>query len=108
MRYCPNTCAVELTVDELCALAHKSGHLDARYPKRALQAVDPRKWKLPKEAGREECVPVRNTLTHNGITYTVEGTAHAVCGKDLIEQIKPVKKLGGNAGDSFTRLRALG
>ena len=107
MRYCSDTCAVELTVDELCALAHKSGHLDARHPKCGSQTVDPRKWKLPKEAGREECVPLRNTLTHNGITYTVEGTAHAVCGKDLIEQVKPVKKLGGNTGDSFTRLRAL-
>ena len=108
MRYCADTCAVELSLDELCALAHKSGHLDARRPRRMTAAVDPRKLKLPKEQGREENVLLRNTLTHNGITYTVEGVAHAVCDGRLVEQIKPTKKLGGGAGDSFTRLRALG
>ena len=107
MRYSADTCAIELSVDELCALAHKSGHLDARYPRRPSAVIDPGRLDLPEEAKREENVTLRNTLTHNGITYTVEGVAHAVCGKDLIEQIKVVKKVGGGAGDSFTRLRAL-
>ena len=107
MRYSADTCAVELTVDELCALAHKSGHLDARHPRRGVAAVDPRKYKLPAEPAREENVLLRNTLTHNGITYTVEGVAHAVCTGDLVEQIKPAKRAGSSAGDSFTRLRAL-
>ncbi len=107
MRYCADRCTVELSVDELCALAHKSGHLDARHPRRAPQTVDPRKFDLPNEPQREENLLLRNTLTLGGITYTVEGVAHAVCGGTLVEQIKPTKKGNGSAGDSFTRLRAL-
>lgn len=107
MRYCPDTCAVELTVDELCALAHKSGHLDARYPRRAPGAVDQKKLKIPTEQDRRAGVLLRNTLTHNGITYTVEGVVDAVCGENLVEQIKLRKKASTHAGDAFTRLRAL-
>ena len=107
MRYCSDTYAVELTVDELCALAHRSGHLDARHPHRLPRTADQKKLKLPAEKGRREGVLLRNTLTLGGITYTVEGVADAVCGEDLVEQIKLAKKAGGAAGDSFTRLRAL-
>ncbi len=107
MRYCADTYAVELTVDELCALAHKSGHLDARHPHRLPRSTDQKKLKLPAEKDRREGVLLRNTLTHNGITYTVEGVADAVCGEGLVEQIKLTKKAGTFAGDSFTRLRAL-
>ena len=64
MRYFADTCAVELSVDELCALAHKSGHLDARRPHRMPQAVDPRKFKLPTETEREENVFLRQTVKH--------------------------------------------
>ena len=107
MRYCAERCAVELSLDELCALAHKSGHLDARYPRRSSQVIDPRALKLPNEDKREENVLLRHTLTLGGITYTVEGVAHAVCDGSLVEQIKLTKKANAGAGDSFTRLRAL-
>ena len=83
MRYCAENYAIELSVDELCALAHKSGHLDARRPRYTPTATDQKRLKLPTEAGRRESVLLRNTLTHNGITYTVEGVAHAVCGGEL-------------------------
>ncbi len=107
MRYCAETYAIELTVDEMCALAHKSGHLDARHPRRAPKAADQKKLKLPAEKDRREGVLLRNTLTLGGITYTVEGMADAVCGEALVEQIKLTKKGSTHAGDSFTRLRAL-
>lgn len=107
MRYCTDTYAIELTVDELCALAHKSGHLDARHPRRMPKCVDQKKLKLPAEQDRHEGVLLRNTLTLGGITYTVRGVADAVCGKDLVEQIKLSKKGTAHAGDSFSRLRAL-
>ena len=90
MRYCTDTCAVELSVDELCALAHQSGHLDARRPRRAQQKAKillPINCSLPPEKGRCEDVSLRNTTTHNGITYTVEGVADAVCEEGaLIEE----------------------
>ncbi len=108
MRYCPDTCAVELTVDELCAIAHKSGHLDARHPRRVYQSADQGKLKLPAEKDRRTGVLLRNTLTVGGITYTVEGVADAVCGEGLVEQIKLTKKAINREGDSFSRLRALG
>ena len=108
MRYNPDTCAVELTVDELCAIAHKGGHLDARHPRRMPRPTDQSKLKLPVEKDRRASVLLRNTLTHNGITYTVEGVADAVCGEDLVEQIKVSKKGSANTRDGFSRLRALG
>ena len=110
MRYSVDNYTIELSVDELCALAHKSGSLDARRPARALRAqkiLDQKKLKLPSEKERRTGVVLRNTLTHNGITYMVEGVADAVCeGGTLLEEIKVVKK-GGGAGDNFSRARCL-
>ena len=73
MRYNQDLCTVELSVRELCALAHQSGHLDASgSPRhrleamqegakrhRALQAAEP-KYKAE--------VFVRNTMTYHGIS----------------------------------------
>ena len=110
MRYCSDTCVIELSVDELCALAHKSGHLDARHPQhtpRATKRLDTKKLKLPRETGREERYPLRNTITHLGITYTVEGVADAVnLNEGLVEEIKVTKRAGGlMREDAFSRLR---
>ena len=112
MRYCPDTCVVALSVDELCALAHKSGHLDARHPHRAPQLskrIDQKKLHLPSEIGRTEQVLIRNTLTHNGISYTVEGIADAIVEREgLIEEIKITKKGSFFAReDAYSRLRCL-
>ena len=110
MRYCTDTCAVELTVEELCALAHQSGHLDTRRPHGAQgkKALSQAQLKLPDEQGRETQILLRNTTTHNGITYTVEGVADAVCENGgLVEEIKPVKKAGAPRADSYSRLRCL-
>lgn len=111
MRYSTDNYTIELSVDELCALAHKSGHLDVRRPHHAPRAqkfLDQKKLKLPSEADRHTQVTLRNTLTHNGITYMVEGVADAVCDNgSLIEEIKLVKKSGKGAGDAFSRLRCL-
>ena len=39
MHYCTETYVIELTVDELCALAHRGGNLDARFPQRSPRVV---------------------------------------------------------------------
>lgn len=109
MRYCSDTCTVQLTVDELCALAHKTGHIDARYPHRSPRAVkhlDQKKLKLPREVGREAAYLLRNTVTHLGITYTVEGVADAVnLAEGMVEEIKLTKKASKLREDAFSRLR---
>ena len=112
MRYCQDTYVIELSVDELCALAHKSGHLDARHPQhspRLQKHIDQKKLKLPHESGRESGVVLRNTLTHHGISYTVEGVADAVNGElGLVEEIKITRKNTYLAReDAYSRLRCL-
>ncbi len=112
MRYNTETCAIELSVDELCARAHRGGHIDARYPHRAPGAecfLDQKRLKLPKEQGRNVGVTLRNTITHRGITYTVEGVADAVIEKQgLVEEIKLTRKSGAFLReDAYSRLRVL-
>ena len=74
MRYNTENCALELSVDELCAMAHKSGDLGIRRPRghRFLGADRACEY-------RGEGVLLRNTTLRSGITYTVEGVADAVC-----------------------------
>ncbi len=111
MRYCSDSCAVELSVEELCALAHKSGSIDARHPYRhagGTKQVDQSRLQLPREEGRSAGVLLRNTVTHNGITYTVEGIADAVSKNGaLIEEIKLTKGGGAGHSDLYSRLRCL-
>lgn len=107
MRYCADRACIELSVDELCAMAHRSGHLDTRRPLRVRSAADQGKLKLPAEKGREKLVQLRNTLTHNGITYTVEGVADAVIETSAtVEEIK-VSRGTFISQDAYSRLRAL-
>ncbi len=110
MRYNRDTCVVELSVEELCALAHQSGHLDARRPRRSVcgeKRIDEKQLRLPPEQGRACNVFLRNTLTHNGITYTVEGVADAVYEEcNLIEEIKIAKEGKESVRrDAYSRLR---
>ncbi len=112
MRYCAERCAIELSVDELCALAHKSGHIDARHPRRSPRAekrTNRKGMKLPRENGREENVTLRNTITYHGITYTVEGVADAVVAeRGIVEEIKESRKATPYLReDAFTRARCL-
>ncbi len=107
MRYCPERSCVELSVEELCAIAHKSGHIDTRRPQRPRVRVDQSKLKIPAEKGRVQHVLLRNTLTHNGITYTVEGIADAVVEeRAIVEEIK-LSRSSYVPQDSYSRLRAL-
>ena len=107
MKYCAECACIELTVDELCAMAHRSGSLDARRPQRSNARADQRKLKLPKEKGREQSVPLRNTLSYHGVTYTVEGVADAVIeASATVEEIK-VSRSGYVSKDAYSRLRVL-
>ena len=107
MKYCAECACIELTVDELCAMAHRSGSLDARRPQRSNVRADQRKLKLPKEKGREQSVPLRNTLSYHGVTYTVEGVADAVIeASATVEEIK-VSRSGYVSKDAYSRLRVL-
>lgn len=111
MRYNTDTCAIELSLDELCALAHRSGHIDTRRPPQtAPKRPDQKALSLPTEQGREACVTLRNTLCYHGITYTVEGVADAVVVEQgLVEEIKLVRRAGGLLReDAYSRLRCLG
>ncbi len=112
MRYDIESCAIVLSVDELCERAHRGGHLDARRGQRSSRQtgrVDPDRFLLAGEKGRVCDVPLRHTVTHNGITYTVHGVADAVNHeKRLLDQIKLTKKgAAGLRGDSFSRARCL-
>ncbi len=107
MRYCADRACIELSVDELCAMAHRSGHIDARRPQRSRIKVDQRKLKLPTEKGRETGVLLRNTSTHNGITYTVEGVADAVIEERVIVEEIKVSRSTYVSQDAYSRLRAL-
>ncbi len=111
MRYNTDNCAIELSVDELCALAHKSGHIDARHPRRFLaseKTLDPKKLKLPHEQGREQGVMLQHTCTYHGITYTVWGRADAIIAKErTLEEIKVFKKSAFLKENAHSRARCL-
>lgn len=97
MRYCRDTCAVEMSAAELCAVAHKSGSLDARYPYRVLRENE------------KTGVMLRNTVTYHGITFTVTGYADAVNEENGIWSVtleKPEKARATQ--DQYSRLRCLG
>lgn len=115
MRYNSDLCTMELSVRELCALAHQSGSLDASSPRsrfaamqkgseihRALQGAEPN-YKAE--------VFVRNTMVYRGISYTVEGRADGVIEEDgqiTVEEIKTTRARGFVAGageDAYSQLR---
>lgn len=115
MRYNNETCVVEISVRELCAVAHRSGNLDAAYPRRRMEALQ-RGSELHRklQAGQKNYtaeVFLRNTATHRGITYTVEGRADGVIeenGTVTVEEIKTVRPKGfafGVRGDAYSQLR---
>lgn len=114
MRYNGERCTVELSVRELCALAHQSGDLDTMRPHRrydAMQRGSELHRKLQKGEGYTAEVFLRNTEIHHGITYTVEGRADGVIeenGTVTVEEIKTVHPHSfarGARGDAYSQLR---
>ncbi|MBQ9802793.1 MAG: ATP-dependent DNA helicase [Clostridia bacterium] len=114
MRYNTETAAVELSVRELCAMAHKSGHLDARRPPKStalLQKGSEAHRRLQSREGphyRAE-VPLCNTTLYEGLYYTVTGRADGVLeedGKLTVEEIKTVRGQGACVrDDAYSQLR---
>lgn len=105
MRYNTDTCTLELSVVELCALAHQSGHLDARRPRRLRATAKKSRNGIEKRENCESNVLLRNTTLYEGISYTVEGVADAVLtenGKVLVEEIKEGYS---PRDDAYSRLR---
>lgn len=116
MQYCIEKAAIELSVSELCAMAHKSGSIDARHPQKSK-----REWQKGSEAHRKlqaregsgynAEVFLRNTTLYGGMCYTVEGRADGVIEEGntvTVEQIKTVHGRGMHFGareDAYSQLR---
>lgn len=115
MRYNTENGALELSVRELCALAHRGGNLDAGAPRRRRDAMQRgselhRALQASQENYSSEVV-VRNTMTYRGICYTVEGRADGVIrekGSVTVEEIKTTQSRGyalGPRADAYSQLR---
>ena len=115
MRYNTDTCAMELSVRELCAMAHQSGSLEAGSPMQRLDNMKRgseihRKLQAAEPNYTSEVV-VRNTTTYHGISYTVEGRADGIIeenGNLTVEEIKTTRGRGfamGARGDAYSQLR---
>ena len=80
MKYRVDTCSVELSVGELCALAVKGGHIDTRAPySRAARAAEGvrahRAWAEAQGPAYEAEVSLCHTVSVDGLFYTVSGRA---------------------------------
>ncbi len=112
MYYNAESRSLELDIAELCAMAHKSGHLGSRRSKQkahfAKKLPNGVKKELQKIKNRQESVTVRNTTVYQGISYTVEGIADAVSeqnGLVTVEEIKLTRAHGFLREDAFSYLR---
>ncbi len=116
MQYHTETAAIELSVRELCAMAHKSGSIDARHPYRGRDALQKgseahRKLQAKEGPAYQSEVTLRNTTLYNGIYYTVEGRADGVIEEGntvTVEEIKTARGRGFLAGpreDAYSQLR---
>ncbi len=116
MFYRSETCALELSVRELCERAHKSGSLDMTRPRRLREAQRDGAAlhrELQKKGGEnyEAEVTLCNTTTCHGITYTVEGRADGVIregDKWIVEEIKTTdggRFSGERRTDAYSQLR---
>ena len=82
MRYDAERCALCLTVEELCAMAHKSGSIDARRP--AFWGIEMpseatlEKMKKGESAAYQTAVPLTSTVKFGDFFVTARGTAHGV------------------------------
>ena len=111
MKYDQERCAIELSVSELCALAHPSGNLEYGSPlKRSRQGRPGAEQRRKLQAGEVNYradVLLRNTVQYGDVFYTVEGVVDGVIesGRDVtVDMIKVVKASSGG-GDLFSQLR---
>ncbi len=116
MRYSTGTAAIELSVRELCAMAHKSGSIDCRHPHKNRDAMQKgseahRRLQAKQGASYRAEVTLCNTTLYNGIYYTVEGRADGVIEEGntvTVEEIKTVRGRGFSFGareDAYSQLR---
>ena len=105
MRYNTDTGALELSVVELCALAHQSGHLDARRPRRLKTVLKKSRDGVEKRENCETNVLLRNTTLYEGISYTVEGVADAVFTENGNVLVEEIKEGYSPRDDAYSRLR---
>lgn len=116
MLYNTETGAIELSVRELCARAHKSGSIDARFPHKNREALQKgseihRKLQAAEGSDYQTEVALRHTTVYNGVFYTVQGRADGVLEKDgvvTVDEIKTVRGKNGGLGiraDAFSQLR---
>lgn len=111
MRYNAETAAVELSVTELCVMAHKSGSLDARRPRRTAHSTgkgeEVRRRFLSDAPHCKIDVRLCNTTLYEGLYYTVTGTAHGVIEDGQSVSVVEIKAGQGRAAardDAYTRL----
>ncbi len=112
MYYNADTAALEFSVRELCAMAHKGGHLDARYPRKVLDAMRRggeihRKLQAAEGPDYQSEVPLSNTTLYGGIYYTVSGRADGIFeenGMLTVEEIKTTRGAGLRE-DAYSQLR---
>ena len=97
MKYVEDSCAVELSVRELCSLAFSGGDLDS---KRRVSFSDMQKGsenhrRIQRDVGvfYTPEVELSNTSVYDGIYYTVSGRADGIIKKDgriTVDEIKSV------------------
>ncbi|MBQ3064316.1 MAG: ATP-dependent DNA helicase [Clostridia bacterium] len=113
MRYNAETAAVELSVRELCLSAHKSGSIDARRPRRPLDAMAKgseahRRLQSGRGPHYKSEVPLTNTTLFEGLYYTVTGRADGITddGKSVtVEEIKTGRGRVSARDDAYSQLR---
>lgn len=116
MYYNADTAALELSVRELCAMAHKGGHLDTRFPHRIIEALQKggeihRKLQATEAPGYQSEVPLCNTTLFGDIYYTVSGRADGIFEENgllTVEEIKTTRGTGAQYGvreDAYSQLR---
>ncbi|MBE6702878.1 MAG: ATP-dependent DNA helicase [Ruminococcaceae bacterium] len=115
MRYQQDCHTIELSVRELCALAHQSGSLEFGSPRQRIEAMrrggELHRKMQAKEKNYTAEVFLRNTVSFHGIFYTVEGRADGVIeenGELTVEEIKTTRGTGfsvGARGDAYSQLR---
>jgi len=112
VRYNTACAAIEMSVRELCQMAHKSGSIDARRPSRiaAMQKGSEAHRRLQARQGKsyQAEVPVQNTTLYEGIYFTVSGRADGVIeenGRVTVEEIKLRQGGYGARDDAYSQLR---
>lgn len=114
MRYHVDKGTLELSVRELCDLAHKSGSIDTRHPpkrREAMQAGGELHRRLQERGGEGYLaeVPLSYTTVYDGVSYTVTGRADGVFeqnGVFVVEEIKTTRRYSSTVRDgAFSQLR---